>query len=258
MICRFLQFLKRYGIIQHKSEKNSGCLKPVKGIGMEPLGGSCMVQFQKDAALGGVPFGVLEVTYPERALWHTEDFRIMVEEHLRLLREKYANYDRKALFGENVYFRFFKKFKKTYPVMMQLESFLLKGRPFPMENPVTAIPFLVELETQILSGTHDVDDVHGTVRLFAGTEKAPFAGMRGEEVHTYPGDFCARDDEGIIFSMIAGADARTCAKPGSRHVFYPVFGVAGQPAGEIAAVLDRLEEYVRVLAPEADISRQLL
>ena len=217
-----------------------------------------MVQFQKDAALGGVPFGVLEVTYPERALWHTEDFHSMVEEHLRLLREKYADYDRKALFGENVYFRFFKKFKKTYPVMMQLESFLLKGRPFPMENPVTAIPFLVELETQILSGTHDVDDVHGTVRLFAGTEKAPFAGMRGEEVHTYPGDFCARDDEGIIFSMIAGADARTCAKPGSRHVFYPVFGVTGQPAGEIAAVLDRLEEYVRTLAPEAETVRQLL
>ena len=217
-----------------------------------------MVQFQKDAALGGIPFGVLEVTYPDRALWHTEDFHSMVEEHLRLLREKYADYDRKTLFGENVYFRFFKKFKKTYPVMMQLESFLLKGRPFPMENPVTAIPFLVELETQILSGTHDVDDVHGTVRLFAGTEKAPFAGMRGEEVHTYPGDFCARDDEGIIFSMIAGADARTCAKPGSRHVFYPVFGVAGQPAGEIAAVLDRLEGCVRVLAPEADISRQLL
>ena len=217
-----------------------------------------MVTFEKDAALGGVPFGVLEVVYPDKPLRRTEDFRIMVEEHLRLLREKYADYDRKALFGENVYFRFFKKFKKTYPVMMQLESFLLKGRPFPMENPVTAIPFLVELETQILSGTHDVDDVHGTVRLFAGTEKAPFAGMRGEEVHTYPGDFCARDDEGIIFSMIAGADARTCAKPGSRHVFYPVFGVAGQPEAEISAVLDRLEEYVRTLAPEAETVRQLL
>ena len=142
-----------------------------------------MVQFQKDAALGGIPFGVLEVVYPNKPLRRTEDFRILVEEHLRLLR---------------------------------------------------------------------------AVRLLAGTEKAPCAGMRGEEVHTYPGDFCARDDEGIIFSMIAGADARTCVKPGSRHVFYPVFGVAGQPAGEIAAVLDRLEEYVRVLAPEADISRQLL
>ena len=217
-----------------------------------------MIQFQKDAALGGISFGVLEVTYPERALWHTEDFHSMVEEHLRLLREKYADYDRKALFSENVYFRFFRKFKKTYPVMMQLESFLLKGRPFPIENAVTAIPFLAELETQSLSGTHDVDFVRGAVRLFAGTEKAPFPGMRGEEVHTYPGDFCARDDEGIIFSMIAGADARTCAKPGSRHVFYPVFGVTGQPAGEIAAVLDRLEEYVRTLAPEAETVRQLL
>lgn len=217
-----------------------------------------MVTFEKDAALGGVPFGVLEVTYPERALWHMEDFHSMVEEHLRLLREKYADYDRKALFSENVYFRFFKKFKKTYPVMMQLESFLLKGRPFPIDNPVTAIPFLAELETQILSGTHDVDFVLGDIRLFAGTEKAPFPGMRGEEAHTYPGDFCARDEEGIIFSMIAGADARTCVKESSRHVFYPVFGVAGQPEAEITAVLDRLEEYVRVLAPEAETARQLL
>ena len=109
-----------------------------------------MVQFQKDAALGGIPFGVLEVVYPDKSLRRTEDFRIMVEEHLRLLREKYADYDRKALFGENVYFRFFRKFKKTYPVMMQLESFLLKGRPFPIDNSVTAIPFLAELETQSL------------------------------------------------------------------------------------------------------------
>ena len=175
-----------------------------------------MVTFEKDAALGGVPFGVLEVMYPERALWHTEDFHSMVEEHLRLLREKYADYDRKALFGENVYFRFFRKFKKTYPVMMQLESFLLKGRPFPMENPVTAIPFLAELETQSLSGTHDVDFVRGDIHLFAGTEKAPFPGMRGEEVHTYPGDFCARDDEGIIFSMIAGAACSDKRPPARR------------------------------------------
>ena len=217
-----------------------------------------MVTFEKDAALSGVPFGVLEVTYPERALWHTDDFQTMLSEHLQKLRKRYADYDRKAMFGENVYFRFFRKFKKTYPVMMQLESFLLKGRPFPDADAVTAIPFLVELETQVLSGTHDVDGVHGAVRLFAGTEKAPFAGMRGEEVHTYPGDFCARDDEGIIFSMIAGADARTCAKPGSRHVFYPVFGVAGQPEAEIDAVLNRLEACVRVIAPDAVVERQLL
>lgn len=217
-----------------------------------------MLHFEKETALSGVPFGVLEVTYPDKESWHVEAFRGMTEEHLQALREKHTDYDRKALFGENVYFRFFKRFKKTYPVMMQFESFLLKGRPFPDGDPVTAIPFLAELETQQLLGTHDVDRVQGTVRLFAGTEKAPFTGLRGEEVHTYPGDFCARDDGGIIFSMIAGADDRTCAHPDSRHVFYPVFGVADQPVEQITAALDRLEDYVRTLAPEAEIGRQML
>jgi len=77
-----------------------------------------MLHFEKEAALNGIPFGVLEVTYPDRASWRTEAFRDLTEEHLRALREQYADYDRKQLFGENVYFRFFKKFKKTYPVMM--------------------------------------------------------------------------------------------------------------------------------------------
>ena len=138
-----------------------------------------MLQFQKDAALDGVPFGVLEVAYPEKALWREDAFQTMVTARLNALKERFADYDRKAVFGENVYFRFFKKFKKTYPVLMQLESILLKGRPFPSGNPITAIPFLAELETQQLSGTHDVDQVQGCVRLFAGTEKAPFPGMRG-------------------------------------------------------------------------------
>ncbi len=217
-----------------------------------------MLQFQKEAALDGVPFGVLEVTFPEKALWRTDAFQAMLDTRLQALRAQYADYDRKALFGENVYFRFFKKFKKTYPVMMQLESFLLKGRPFPNENPITAIPFLAELETQQLLGTHDVDRVEGGVQLFAGTEKAPFPGMRGEEVHTYPGDFCGRDDKGIIFSMIAGADERTCVRETSTHVFYPAFGVAGQPVAALDAVLDRLEVYVKTLAPEAEVCRQVL
>ena len=115
-----------------------------------------------------------------------------------------------------------------------------------------------ELETHQLLGTHDADHVQGIIQLFAGTEKTPFPGMRGEEIHTYPGDFCARDDGGIIFSMVAGADDRTCVKESSTHVFYPVFGVADQPQAQIIAMLDRLEEYVNVLSPDAQIQRQLM
>ena len=101
------------------------------------------------------------------------------------LREKYADYDRKAaVFGENPYFRFFKKFKKTYPVMQQFESVLFKGRPFPEEDPVMGVPFLLELTTFVLSGTHDVDRMDGPLTIFTPSEKPPFPGYARRK-HAY-------------------------------------------------------------------------
>lgn len=219
-----------------------------------------MVTFQRDSSLDGlnIPFGVVEVTYPEPECWHTEEFFALVEERLTALKAGAPGYDRRAVFGENPYFRFFKKFKKTFPVLLQYESVLLKDRPFPRESPITGVPFLTELETHSLTGTHDVEQVQGTVTLYAEDAKVPFPGLRGEEVHTYPGDFCARDDGGIIFSMIAGADHRTCAREDSRHVFYPVFGVPGQRGEDLAAVQELLCRYARVLSPEAEIKTALL
>ncbi|MDO4316103.1 MAG: hypothetical protein Q4C45_10010 [Oscillospiraceae bacterium] len=219
-----------------------------------------MLALEKEDTLfaRNIPFGLVEVWYPDSAEWDVEALRALEETELAALRERCADYDRRAVFGENPYVRFFKKFKKTYPVLMQVESFLLKGRPFPQVNPVTEVPFLAELTTQCLMGTHDADAVLGTLRLFSGTEKAPFTGLRGGEVHTYPNDVCGRDDGGIILSMIAGADDRTCAKPESRHVFYPVFGTPDMPTEEIASRQALLRRYVLTLAPAAKIETQLI
>lgn len=219
-----------------------------------------MIRITKEAALAerNIPFGLVEVTYPEREQWQETAFRALAAEELGALKETYAEYDRKTVFGENPYVRFFKKFKKTYPVMMQFESILLKGRPFPDWNPVTEVPFLLEITTHVLSGTHDIDSLQGDVELFLSTEKTPFPGMRGTQIHTYPGDFCARDDGGIIFSLIAGADDRTCAKPESRHVFYPVFGTPDLPETVITEAMETLIRYVKVLAPTAKIETAIL
>lgn len=219
-----------------------------------------MLAFQRDRSLDGsdTPFGVVEVMYPEPEHWHVDAFYALVDERLTLLKAAAPDYDRKAVFGEDPYVRFFKKFKKTYPVLLQYESVLLKDRPFPRENPITGVPFLTELETHVLTGTHDAEQVRGTVTLYTADAKVPFLGLRGDEVHTYPHDFCARDDEGIVFSMIAGADHRTCAREDSHHVFYPVFGVPGQAAEELMAVQELLGRYASVLAPEAEIRTALL
>lgn len=217
-----------------------------------------MLEITKETALANAvfPFGVVEVTYPREL--REEDFRKLVAEELRELSERFQNYDRKAVFGEYPYFRFFRKFKKTYPVMLQLESVLLKGRPFPNFNPVAEVPFLLELTTQVLSGAHDLDRIRGAVSLYLAAEKEPFLGLRGEWMHTYPGDFCARDEEGIIFSLIAGADDRTCARTDTRRVLYPVFGTPDLPETVISSAMETLCGYIRVLAPDAEISCRVI
>lgn len=199
-----------------------------------------------------VPFGILEVHYPEKAQWKLEDFETLKEQELATLKDTFADYDRKAVFGENPYNRYFKKYKKTYPVLQQLESILLKGRTFPSGNPVNEVAFLTELRTQILVGTHDIDRIRGTLELFCPNEKIPYPGMRGEEVHTYPGDCTGRDDDGIIFGMIAGADERTYIRPDSTHIAYLFFGAPGVTEDQIIASEQFLANYVKVLAPAAE------
>ena len=165
-----------------------------------------MVQITKENGMqhAGVPFAWVEVQYPDKTQWDETGFYDMVEQHVAALREQYRDYVRADVFGQNPYFRYFRKFKKTYPVMMQFESVLLKGREFPRWNAVTAVPFLAELETHVLTGTHDVEQLLGPAELYLAQAKEPFAGLRGDLVHTYPGDVCARDEGGIIFSMILG------------------------------------------------------
>lgn len=219
-----------------------------------------MFQIQLDASFleKGVPFGVLEAAFPQREAWDLSAFEALKARELERLRETLAAYDRKAVFGENPYYRYFKKYKKTYPVLQQLESFLLKGRPFPSGNPVNEVAFLAELRTQMLVGAHDIDRIAGAPELFCPVEKLPYPGMRGEEVHTYPGDVSGRDRDGIIWGMIPGADERTCIRPDSVHIAYLVFGAPGVTSEQIKHLLSMLADHARTLSPAAETHELLI
>lgn len=219
-----------------------------------------MFQIQPDASFleKGVPFGVLEAVFPQREAWDLSAFEALKSLELERLRKTFAAYDRKTVFGENPYYRYFKKYKKTYPVLQQLESFLLKGRPFPSGNPVNEVAFLAELRTQMLVGAHDIDRIAGAPELFCPSEKLPYPGMRGEQVHTYPGDVSGRDRDGIIWGMIAGADERTHIRPDSVHIAYLVFGAPGVTSEQMERLLDMLADHARTLSPAVEVHKLLI
>lgn len=203
------------------------------------------------------PFGIVEVKFPSDDNLDITAFRSLVDSEIALLKERYTDYDRKAVFGENPYVKFFKKFKKTYPVMLQFESVCFKDRPFPAFNPISEIAFLAEITTFVLSGAHDIDNISGDVQLYIADSREDFEGMHGT-LHTYPNDFCAKDDKGIVFSLIAGTDRRTCAKQDSRYVLYPVFGTPDIPLEVIQKGLDTICRYVKVLCPDAEIETAII
>ncbi len=55
--------------------------------------------------------------------------------------------------------------------MQQFESVMFKGRPFPEDDPVMGVPFLLELTTFVLSGTHDIDRIDGPLTIFTPDAK---------------------------------------------------------------------------------------
>ncbi len=91
-----------------------------------------MIEIYKDQSLMSrdIPFGILDVQYPDRSAWDLAGFAAMRDQELAAIKSQAETYDRKAEFSEDPYFRYFRKHKKTYPVMAQLESFLLKRPPF--------------------------------------------------------------------------------------------------------------------------------
>lgn len=211
-----------------------------------------MRDFIKDASVDvDRHLGILEVHYPDSAEWDTDAFNELKEKELELIREEGKEYDRDTWFRQEPYFRYFRKFKKTSPVMMQVESFLLKGRPFPEGRYTNAVAFLTELKTRCLLGSHDADMIEGDLLIYTETEKTPFPSIHGGEAHSYPGDVTCRDDISVVVSMIAGADARTCLNEDSKHILYFAFGTPGMELDTIKGYLEQVDEYVKVLAPAA-------
>jgi DNA/RNA-binding domain of Phe-tRNA-synthetase-like protein len=206
----------------------------------------------------GTAFGVLEVQYGDRDTWQVEALRRREAEELDAIKATAASYDRAMVFGNNPYVRYFKKFKKTYQVLQQVESFLLKDRPFPQYDPIGETSFLVELKTHYLLGTHDIEKFQGQPVLYCPEEKTPFVGIGGRDVHAYPGDVTVRDDGGVTVSMIGGPDERTCLRPESTHIAYLIFGAPGVTDEEISAVMDELSTLVLLLAPTAKMEKQII
>jgi DNA/RNA-binding domain of Phe-tRNA-synthetase-like protein len=170
------------------------------------------------------------------------------------LRANYGRLDRgqlASLPALRVYDTYYKRFKKTYHVQLQLESIAFKGKSLPSVAALVEAMFMAEVKNMLLTAGHDLDALQLPARLDVTRGDEVYTLMRGQPQQVKPGDMMISDGIGIMSNIIYGPDQRTQIQPGTRNVIYTTYAPAGIGEQAVSEHLQDIQEYVRLFAPDA-------
>jgi DNA/RNA-binding domain of Phe-tRNA-synthetase-like protein len=199
--------------------------------------------------------GVLAVRGAANPASHAglEERKAALEEELR---RRYVGQDRAALLRNPVlaaYDAYYKHFKKTYHVQLQLESIVFKGKAIPRVAALVEAMFMAEMDGLLLTAGHDLDIVRLPLTLDVATGNESYRLLRGEPQLTKAGDMLIRDQEGIISSIIYGPDQRTQITPDTRNAVFTIYAPTGISAGQVQKQLEQIRDYARLITPDATV-----
>ena len=201
----------------------------------------------------GAVIGLLELsgavnTQPSAQL---EGRKREAEARLRAAYQGFARQDFLLLPVMAAYEQYYKRFKKTYHVQLQVESIVLKGKNLPNVSPLVDSNFVAEVETFILTAGHDAERLQGSVHIDVSHEGDAITQMSGASKPMYAGDMVMRDASGVCCSIIYGQDNRSPISSETTRVLYVAYAPTGVPAQTVEAQLRKIEANVRLFCPEA-------
>ena len=173
------------------------------------------------------------------------------------LRERYQGQDRSAILQLPVmqaYSTYYKRFKKTYHLLLQLESIIIKGKSIPKSPALVEAMFMAELESLLLTAGHDLDQINDPIIVDASSGDEAYILLRGETVSCKTGDMVMLDPQGVFCSIIYGQDQRTQITNKTQNVLYAVYAPPGIDSDLIERHLRDLEQNVGLISSEAKIT----
>ena len=207
-----------------------------------------------DHDFGGASAAFLHVRVPAGS-WDLEGAARFQEETLQSLAESFSSGTKdaiRALPQFAAYDRYYRKFRKTYHVLLQFESLVLEKRPFPATPPAVRVMFLAEMHTFLLTAVHDLREARLPVVLGRAAGGEEYESLGGSLRKLKEGDLFMRDGQGIISSILGGPDQRTRIREDSEDFLYAVYAPQGISEGMIALHLDFLERTLAAFSPRAE------
>jgi len=207
-----------------------------------------------------LPFGIMIMknlcntnTHPK-----LDEEKIILEESII---KKYGSLSRselKAASPLKEYAQFYKAFKKTYHVQLQLESVAQKGKSLPSVAAIVEAMFMAELKNQILTAGYDLSNIKLPVEATVSDGDVSFIGM-GEKEKTPPeGDVIFKSMNTILGSIICGPNHQNRIIRETTSVMFTVYGVPNITQDQIEQHFNDIAHYVKIVSPNATIENIII
>lgn len=169
------------------------------------------------------------------------------------LRERYTGFTRQDFLSLPVmsdYERYYKRFDKTYHVLLQVESIVLKGKNLPNVSPLVDANFMAEVETLVLTAGHDAARLHAPVVMDVSRAGDQMTRMDGTSKAIRAGDMIMRDAQGISCTILYGQDNHSPISAETSRVLYVAYAPAGVPLESVEAQLRMIADNIRLFSPD--------
>lgn len=157
----------------------------------------------------------------------------------------------RALPVVEAYHSYYKQFKKTYHIQLQLESVALKNKPIPSVAALVETMFVAELKNLLLTAGHDLDFIEGALELDTAAGQEVYTCINGEQKQLMAGDMLIRDSRDVISSIIYGPDYRTRIRPETRNVVFTTYAPPGIGEEAVLAHSKDIRDLVLLVTPDA-------
>ena len=155
-----------------------------------------------------------------------------------------------------VYMEYYRRYKKTYHVLQQMESVIFKDKSIPSIAALVEAMFMAELKNGVLTAGHDLDLIQMPLQLDASGGTDTYIGINGKEQIAKAGDMLMSDAAGIISSILGGPDLRTKITGDTRNALFVVYAPAGISSAAIEAHFDDLISNIRIFSNDVVVGER--
>jgi len=170
------------------------------------------------------------------------------------LRSRFANpEDIKSVDAIKAYTAYYKRFEKTYHIVLQMKTLVVKQKPLPTVSGLVDVMFMAEMKNLLLTAGHDLATVVPPVTLDAAVGTESYVKLNQEPQLAKAGDMMVVDREGILSAIVHGPDYRSRISPQTRDALYVVYAPDGITKEQVGGHLRDIKENILPFSPSARV-----